>query len=128
MRFTVDVLDDLIGPLDSTTRKNILISHGDPTRPWSGIGALVKMTYLEVTAPAPGHIHFCQRWQGLDANGHITPTSRGHAYFFVAGVQADVGLVLEATDRDNRWAWEADWYGARLHPRGSTTRLVALHR
>lgn len=127
VRLVVDVLDEVLPEqLTPEQRRDLLIAHDDPDRPWSGIEVLAELGHPELAQPWPGRVHVCQRWTGLDDQGRITGESRGHAYLYVTGPHADVGLVLEATDRDHRWAWEADWYGARLHPRGSATRLVAL--
>lgn len=123
--FLVDVLDEVLGGLPLQVQRDIAISHGDTSRPWSGIEALVALGHQEVAAPVPGRAHVCQRWQGLD-QGRIVPASRGHAYLFVADPHGDGGMVIEATNRDHQWAWGASWASARLHPPGSQTRLVVL--
>lgn len=126
VRLVAAVLDEVLPErLTPEQRRDILIAHDDPARPWSGIEALVGLGHPEVDTPIPHQVHVCQRWSGLDARGRITPVSRGHAFVYVAGQEGD-GLVIEATDRDHQWAWGASWASARLHPPGSQTRLVVL--
>jgi hypothetical protein len=118
VRYVVEILEDLYGPLGRTTRRDILISHGDLGRPWSGVEALVRIgAGREVDRPPEGWA-FVQRWSGL-RDGRIMPgTARGHAFLF----RGRDGLIIEASPARGDWCRRVSWEAVSA----GQTRIVEL--
>jgi hypothetical protein len=113
VRATLAILEAAHGPLSATERKDILISHGDRTRPWSPIEAVAAKlggaSGARPELPMPGRWHLFQGWRVLDGGTRIPDVAilgpNGHAGFFWYEGATGAVFVVNANVGTKPWAY-----------------------
>lgn len=117
VRATLATLERRYGAFTLRNEQDVLISHGDLSRPWSPLdGVEADVPGCErVDAPLPGRVHLFQGWRVLN-DGHIpSPPVKGpngHAGFLYADADRDLlGFVtiINANVAPRVWVEHPTW-------------------